>query len=111
MVAIGLSLNKKHVNYLIFNYNEKTIEVNYIKPFKECTYKTNFDKVGFEYYDNGYGFFPRQFIHKVLRLNFNNTITLKISQLEMSFPIETMNEIAEELKKLNVRQLSKSNLI
>ena len=103
--------NKKYVNFLTINYSDKTIEVNYIKPFKVCNYKTDFNKFGYEYFDNSYGFFPRRFIHKVLRMNFDNILELKISQLETTFPIETMNEIVKEFERLGMRTLDKSNLL
>jgi hypothetical protein len=98
-LVVLLLFKKKYVNYLKINYTDKTIEAFYIKPFKECSVKADINNFDYSYKTVSYDLFGI-YHWKVLKMTFNNNIKLSISQNEIAFSLETMNEIAEAFMKL-----------
>lgn len=99
VVGIGIYIfTRKYVNYVVLNYNNKTIEIFYIEPFRESSKKGQFTNFDFSYYTKSYDLFNIR-TWKVLRMNIDNS-EFRVSQLELTFPLETMEEMADTFGKL-----------
>lgn len=102
LIATSIYLfTKKYVNYVVLNYKDKTIEVFYVDPFKESSVKTNFDNFHFAYYTETYDPIFKTLTWQVLSMNIDSD-KFKISELELTFPLQTMKEMADEFEKIKL---------
>lgn len=104
-ISIISVLQRKIVNYIVIDTENKEVEIHYVKPFKECLLKVHISELGFTYetdYEYPFTSLFRYFKYKRLKINFKNELSLAISEQENTFTKEAIKDIADRFHRLKV---------